>query len=338
MASAMGVGCNLGGFFDVNGHDTSSVTVYPVLQAFAAKGFKSVRIPVTWYPDYLGGACQMDDPKFMSQLTASVKYAASLGLIVMINCQNETWMYNSYNSAKWMMLWKRIAGAFDFLPQGGAVFETLNQPQGVFGDVIRGTQNDAAAVALCQKMNADAYAAIRSVNSTRVVALTVNNMQSVASAAVVYPVMASFPGAGTDPYLMVTFHYYDPWSFCGQDGSNTVYTSQSKPNYAMDMDNVRSMNALSTWKYSLKYSGLGLGITEFGVGDSLASGRRNTDIVRHFYGDVVLGCVGNSIVPMAWNDCSATSWYGLSSLPGEVQPSGAVVWTYGIADMLVASK
>jgi endoglucanase len=338
IVNRMQVGCNLGQFFETVDHDTSAATVFPVLKAFADKGFRSVRIPVTWYPAQLNGACQLDNPAFMAQLDAAVHYASHVGLAVMLNAHSENWMYTGYDgsavlNAKWSALWQRIAQHYKHLRQCNTVFELMNEPQGVLGQSSNGTASSASALQLCRQMNSVACAAIRSVDSTRIIALCVNDYQSMSQCAAVFPTLASFPGGGADRYLMMSVHYYTPWTFCGNTGSNAVYLNQANPTVAMTTAVERAMTALITWKSRVDYPRLALAVTEYGVGDSTASGRRNTDIVRYFYHSTTAACRSRGILPMVWNDSSQQSWFGLSTLAAET--GGTVQWLYGLADSVV---
>ena len=56
-------------------------------------------------------------------------------------------------------------------------------------------------------------------NVTRVIAVAPNGQGNQSMLDKVYPGPADLPGGGQDPYLMVTVHTYDPWNFCGQDGT-----------------------------------------------------------------------------------------------------------------------
>jgi endoglucanase len=333
-----GTGCNLGEFFERVDHDRSAATVSPIVKAYADAGFKSIRIPVTWYPPELNGSCQLSNPTFMSELDNAIWYSNSLGMGVVLNCHFESWLYNSYDGSqaykgKFWSLWQAIATHYNGIAQNMLIFETLNEPQAKLGDFALGNQNDPNALNFCRQVNQVAYDGIRTVSKTRIVCLTVNGMQSICQAQQVYPTSGSFPSGGTDPYMMLSVHCYVPWSFCGDQGTNGVYLGQGDPYHSMWSDMEVLLNGLANWKQSLNYPNLALAMTEFGVGDSQRTGRRNSDLVRAYYRTAVCACKKRGILPMVWNDCAEGSWFGLSSLPSET--GNVVQWVYGIKDAVL---
>jgi len=336
MIAKCGNGINLGLFFEMNGHDCSASTVSPILKAYADKGFKSVRIPVTYFPALLNGACRLDDPVFMQKLDNAVYYSVSLGMTVMLNAHFENWLYDNYDgsaafNSKFWGLWRRIATRYNNIAQGNLVFETLNEPHANLGNFDRNNQNDPNALLFTRAVNKVAFDGIRSVNKTRIIVLTVNGMQAICQAQQVYPNIASFPMSGTDKYLMVACHSYTPWSdFCGESANNNYYLQQPNPFAAQYNDINNLINQLTSWRNGLNYPSLGVAMTEFGVGDKWNSGRRNTAIVSNYYRMTGQMCRAAGILPMAWNDCSQSSWFGLSTLPSET--NGTVQWIYGLAN------
>src|SRR6476646_2654240 len=146
-----GSGCNAGGLFEMQNHDTGANTVSPILKAMSDKGFKHVRIPVTWYPENLNGTCRLDDPIFMKNLDNAVYYANYLGLGIILNCHFEAWFYDHYDGSqalkdKFWLLWQRIAKRYDNIKQIDLIFETLNELQGNLGDWNRNNCNDPTAL------------------------------------------------------------------------------------------------------------------------------------------------------------------------------------------------
>lgn len=331
-----GTGICLGNFFDVQDHDTSPDTVSPILQAYSQKGFKSVRISVTWYPQWLNGACRLDDSTFMQHLDSAIYYSVYLGMCVVLNLHNEFWCYNGYDDSPAMNgkvwnLWNRIAKRYQGISQNNLIYETLNEPQAALGDWTRNNVNDPTALNLCRRVNRVAFDGIRNVEKTRVIMLTCNGLQSICQAGAVYPNIQSFPMGGADQYLMLSAHDYVPFDqFCGENGQNSYYLNRTNPYGDQYTDINNLLTGFATWKAGLNYPSLALAITEFGVGDRNNSGRRDTDIVRNFYRMTAQLCRQKGILPMAWNDCSQSSWFGMSTLPSET--GGTVQWLYGLAN------
>lgn len=338
IVSKFGTGCNLGLFFETVGHDRSSATVSPLISALHSKGFGCIRIPVTWYPASLAGACVLNDSTFMGQLDNAIYYTVSLGMGVILDAHFETWLYDTYDGTsaydnKFYALWLNIANRYSSIAQNALVFEILNEPQLALGDFASNNFNNSTTLALCRQIIAVGFNAVRAVSATRVVVLPVNAFQSIAQLSAVYPTASSFPGGGQDQYLMVAFHSYVPVSFCSYTGLNSVYLNQIDAYGALKAQVDGLLDQVVAWKASLYYPSLGIALTEFGAGDSQNTGRRNSDIVRAYYRCTALGCVARGIMPVVWNDCSQTSYYGMSTLPSET--AGVVQFQSGLADALL---
>lgn len=339
MVQRMGNGINLGGFFEMQNHDCSAATVSPVLKAFADKGFKSVRIVVTWYPDSLNGACRLDDPVFMKNLDNAIWYSASLGMCVILNSHFENWIHDHYDGSqaikdKFWGLWVKIVKRYQSISQHDLVFEVLNEPSHMLGGWDWNNCNDSVALDRCRSIIRTGFDGIRSVSKDRVIMLPVNGMQSICQCQQVYGSVQNIPMCGADQYLMIAVHAYVPWSsFCGENATNDFYLKQNDPYHAMWVDIDNLLSGLCNWKNSLNYPSLALALTETGVGDANNSGRRNTDIVRSYYRMMADACRRRGIAPMAWNDCSKTSWFGMSTLAQET--NGQVQWLYGLADAFI---
>lgn len=160
LAAALGVGINLGCRFEDPINPTSFDSVKRALDAIFAKGFRHVRIPVTWIS---GQSNKLDNAKFVGELRAAMDYAISLGLKVIVNAHHEKWLLEQYDGSdamtdKFKQLWARIATLFRGLRDKDVVYEVLNEPRAKFGD------GDAAAtdacIALTRKINKAGYDAI----------------------------------------------------------------------------------------------------------------------------------------------------------------------------------
>lgn len=86
-----------------------------IFNAYAAAGFKSVRIPVTWtqYTDAQGNIA----PFWLARVKQVVDYARAAGLYVIINIHNDSWVIPDFAhqadaNAKMKSYWKQIATYF----------------------------------------------------------------------------------------------------------------------------------------------------------------------------------------------------------------------------------
>jgi aryl-phospho-beta-D-glucosidase BglC (GH1 family) len=195
----LGTGINLGNTLDA---PTEGAWAAPAQEsyfaAYKAAGFTSVRIPVTWDQHFGTSYPYTIDPSFLSRVRQVVGWATSRGLAAVVDAHHESWLKNNYGGqiGRFESLWTQISTAFSDLPPTVA-FEILNEPQGSMTD---GNVND---------MNARILAIIRRTNPTRVVIIGGNNMNSLNK------LTDNSLAIPDDPYVIATYHDYNPWSFCG---------------------------------------------------------------------------------------------------------------------------
>jgi endoglucanase len=304
----MRVGFNLGNTFDSHQNSTALKDIRPLIDFYRSAGMRHVRIPVTWVGTIADrqGQINFDHPRFR-QLQAAVDYALAQDLIVIINTHHEHWLKDNYDGSEsfdnaFYALWKGIAEKFkDYSPN--LVFEILNEPEKAFGDwsgPIRPT--NPQALAFTRRINENGWKAIRETggpNKTRVVMVGTNGQGNQSMLPAVYPTAASLPGSGQDRSLMITVHTYDPWDFCGQDGSN-----QNAPAIAAIKEPIRKVAAHS------RQLGVPVNYGEFGVGRNRRPDERDTDLVRNYYQTVKTTALAEGMSVTPWDD---QGWFGLTS-------------------------
>ena len=110
LTADMGPGWNLGNTLDAHGTSASGLSTETVwgnpltTEAMILKikeaGFKTVRIPVTWY-QHIGGAPDYTiDPAWLSRVQEVVNYAFDNGLYVIINTHHDSkvWLATTYSN------------------------------------------------------------------------------------------------------------------------------------------------------------------------------------------------------------------------------------------------
>lgn len=326
----MGSGINIGNTFDLNSRDTSPANFKRTLDAYKQMGLTNIRIPVTWMDGYGGdhladenGNVNFDHPRFL-ELEQNINYAIEQGFYVTINAHHEHWLFDSYDGSSaintvFTTLWTDIANHFKEYPQQ-LIFEVLNEPQGNFGEwggeVAPG---DPTGIALTRQINEVGYNAIRVTggdNETRIIQVGVNGMGNHSQLDDVYPTPNLLPGGGTDAYLMIQVHTYDPWSFCGQDGSNSEY-----PGEATVINSIKSVTAhANTLGVPLNYG-------EWGVGRNARPQERNTDLVRNHYKSLNAIIIAEGAASTVWED---GGWFGLIEIVG-----GNVAYTHNILPFMM---
>jgi endoglucanase len=316
----MGPGFNLGNTFD-NGINTATLTsVKPIIDIFKNAGMKHVRIPVTWmdrFPanDHLAdanGNLNKQNARFI-ELVKVIDYAISLDLYVVINTHHEHWLKDFYDGSttfdtKFSTLWNSISMHFkDYSHK--LIFEVLNEPEGTLGEWDgNGPFPDPTsniALSNTRKVNKVGYDAIRNSggkNTTRLVMISTNAQGNEAMIEEVYPSKATLPGIGADKYLSIQVHSYNPWSFCGQTGSNAAFPGNST-----------FENAIKKVGDHSRLLDVPVNYGEFGVGRDTNAAERNTDIVRGYYKTFATTSLAQNMSYSVWCD---RGWFGLINATG----------------------
>ena len=166
----------------------------------ARAGFDTVRIPVRWdlktakYPPYA------IEPALMQRVIDVVGQAQNAGLGVVLDVHHYRALMaevNQKEAERFLAIWAQISQAFAAAPPT-VYFELLNEPT----DADMGELNTLFAQAL---------QIIRRTNPTRAVIMGGNGWNSIDTLGDV-----RFP---RDPYLVATYHDYDPHNFTHQGAS-----------------------------------------------------------------------------------------------------------------------
>jgi len=169
-------------------------------------GYKSVRIPVR-FSTHLG-ADNVVNPAWLQRVSDVVDMARSLGLYAIVDMHHD---YGTFGAgfrdnpdgaiAKFTKVWKQIAVKLrDKDPR--VLFEVINEP----GGAVEGDVNDLTP-AQNNQLNAAVVAAIRGtggINASRCVVCPLKWTSTTYAQDMALP---------ADDNLIVTFHYYTPWSF-----------------------------------------------------------------------------------------------------------------------------
>jgi len=317
----MGRGINLGNVYDYDsGNDDSFEASSTIIDLFADRGFRNVRIPVTW------GDAFNASSKLTAVVTDVVQYALSKGLYVVLNTHHERWLKDQYNNSayyndRFTALWTGIATHFANASKR-LIFEILNEPDGAMGGWGPEDANpyENASLALTRAANEVGYWAVRNVSQERIILLMPNGMGNQDLVRHVYPTRSSLPGQGSDPYLGVTVHTYDPWEFCGETGQNSQFSSA----FAMQNFMRKVYEGLADWFYDVQ---IPLHIGEYGLGRiGNFTEQRDTDMARTYYKYVTNVFALNGWPSTVWGD---QGWFGIVSNFTFVNGlAGAVLSTY----------
>jgi aryl-phospho-beta-D-glucosidase BglC (GH1 family) len=312
---AMGTGFNLGNTFDVTANSTIPETIRPIIDLYYAAGMRHVRIPVTWMENINGstlananGILNVQHPRFI-QLQAVIQYALDKKMYVVLNTHHEHWLKDYYDGSAaadsvFTNLWRGIATQFKN-SSDHLIFDVLNEPEGAMGTFGGAVDpSSARALALTRQINYVGYKAIRETgggNATRIIMVEPNGQGNQSQMAKVYPAKASLPGGGSDQYLAMQVHTYDPWAFCGQTGKNTAWPGSSAISGPIDAVALHA-----------QLLGVPVNYGEFGVGRTTNTDR-NVDVVREYYRTVRLATASHQMSATVWDD---RGWFGLVGLNG----------------------
>jgi len=314
----MGAGFNLGNTFDNGINQTTFVSIKPIIDLYKNAGMKHVRIPTTWMDRFdsnladANGNVNFNHPRFL-ELVQVIDYAISLDMYVVLNAHHEHWLKDNYDGTpaydtKFQALWTGIATYFKDYPNN-LIFEVLNEPDGNLGENDGNgpfpDATDPTALSYTRKVNKIGYDAIRAIggnNATRIVMVGTNGQGNALNIEEVYPNKASLPGEGTDKYLAIQVHSYNPWAFCGETGSNAAFPGT--PFIENGIQDVRV--------HSIKLN-VPINYGEFGVGRSTNTAERNTDLVRGYYKTFADATLGQHMSYSVWDD---RGWFGLVNSSG----------------------
>lgn len=256
-AEAMGRGFNLGQMFENTQHPRTFEAAMAKIDAYYERGFRNVRIPITWTEE-VGGDRLVDDPTVgnvdrehprLAVIERIVDAALSKPeLYVVINAHHEHTLKTEARSAVLQRLWQDISDIFGNRSHR-LLFEILNEPHK--------EDTTAMAPADLRNMTGLAYDAIRAVNPERIIVIGGNQWFGAHEVPAVWTSLEEV-GGGEDPYVMATFHHYDPWSFSGSDQGSYddpwTETQLSSP-----------METMEEWAESVG-NGMPVYIGEWGVG------------------------------------------------------------------------
>ena len=292
-AAAMGMGFNLGQMFESDQHAPTLELAAPKIDAYYARGFRVVRIPVTWTEAINGTS--MADPATgqldhegarLHALEQVVDYALSKpGLFVVLNAHHETRLKDENRAAVLEGLWADISETFAGRDHR-LVFEILNEPHL--------SNKDPMPAENLRAMTGGAYRAIRAVDAHRIVLIGGNQWFGADEMAKSWPDLNEV-GSGFDPYVMATFHHYDPWTFNGDHQGD----------YADPWTDANIRNPMQTMADWAKTTGGGMPvfIGEWGIGWQSRFTTMNCNNIRLWYSKFQSANAASMGMPTAvWDD------------------------------------
>ncbi|MEJ2854072.1 MULTISPECIES: cellulase family glycosylhydrolase [unclassified Saccharothrix] len=213
--AAMQPSWNLGNSLDAIPNETAwgnPPATKALFDAIRAKGFRSVRIPVTWSNAQSTTAPYTIDPAYLARVEEVVEAALAAGHYVVLNVHHDSWQWISKMAddhdavrARFDSTWQQIATTFRDAPRR-LLFESVNEPQ--FDNAT-----DAQKKQFLDELNTSFHTLVRGSgggNATRVLVLP--TLGTTPSQTLMEDLLATIERL-RDPQLAATVHFYGFWPF-----------------------------------------------------------------------------------------------------------------------------
>ncbi|MEA4999993.1 MAG: glycoside hydrolase family 5 protein [Candidatus Limiplasma sp.] len=261
----------------------------PMLNAIAKAGFRTVRLPVTWF-EHMDASGNID-PAWMTRVQTVVDGALAAGLCVIVNAHHDPWYQPTPDNlskaeATLRIVWRQIAEHFaDY--DDRLLFEGMNEPRllGAESEWIGGTPEARDGL---NRLNDAFVQTVRGSgghNSTRYLLLPTY------AASVREDALGSF-AATADARIMVSVHLYAPYDFALNASGTAAWSLAS----AADTKEIRDAFHSLYWLFVRK--GIPVVITEFGAMD-----KHNTE-ARAAWATFVTQLAKQAHIPYVWWDTS----------------------------------
>lgn len=227
----MKAGWNLGNSLESDYNETywgNPAITKEMIDAIAAKGFKTIRIPVRWDDNYSDPSTYTVSKAYMDRVEEVVNYALSNDMYVIINVHhNDLQTKISYDrqeiekiKEELKALWKQIAERFREYGDR-LIFEVNNEPRS--GEDWTGNSDYYNYINECNEAARSAIRAVGGNNSRRLVSL---------------PTYCASPDSEkvngwkkpeeTDDMIAVSVHAYLPWDFAYEADGHTNWTDNDR--------------------------------------------------------------------------------------------------------------
>jgi endoglucanase len=293
----MGAGFNLGNTFEGDQNPSSFENSKLKIDAYYAKGFRSLRIPITWtenvdgnrLADPLTGVVNRNNPR-LAEIVSTIDYALTLeGLYVVINAHHEYGLKDNSGSRSAVLarIWADVTDMLgDRSPR--LLFQLLNEPHASVNN--GGAAMPAADLRL---MSGKAYDKIRAVNPQRIIIIGGDQWFGAHELERAWPNLDAV-GGGQDEYVMASFHHYSPWEFAGEDGNHGMNWTDAMLQEPFDI--------ASAWASSVG-GGMPIYVSEWGVGWQKQKPAMQCNNIRKWYQEMHYTAATAHHYPTAvWDD------------------------------------
>ena len=244
LVAEMGVGWNLGNSFDVISRDKTlwgnPLPSKAIIDAVSERGFKTLRIPITWGFHQRADAPYTIEPGYLSQIKQVVDYGFHNRMHVIVNVHHDNeWVRPNAEEAEETLarlssLWTQVSTYFQAY-NDSLIFETLNEPrlEGIPEEWSGRTAEGRAFINDFHKAAVDAIRATGGNNEKRHIMIPTWAASTVPSA------MDDLIIPNDDPKIIISLHSYFPWQFAGE-ASISWGSAQDKTDLEGELDRIRS--------------------------------------------------------------------------------------------------
>ncbi len=259
----------------------------------AAKGFKTVRLPVRFSGHASAFAPYTIDAAFMNRVVEVVDMARAANLRVIMDMHNfdELMSDPTANTARFSGLWKQIATRFSGYDDN-LWFEMMNEPH-----------KNLTHTNLLSVLN-PALAEIRSSNPTRKVVIGGESWSGINA-------LSTLP-LPEDQYIIATFHYYDPFNFTHQGATWVVPSPPLGVTFGSVADREQLAKDVQKVKDYMARTGRPVFMGEYGAHDTISLPERAAyyKAVHDAYTPAKIdGCVWAYTNTFPMRDQATGSWH-----------------------------
>ncbi len=302
LLSKLNVGWNLGNTLDSHGKKGVDVETYwgnpkttqEMIDAIAAQGFNTIRIPVT-YANHIGAAPNyLIDPAWLERVKEVVDYAYNANMYVIIDTHHEPdfWLVPDKSkldtvSDELCSIWKQVAECFKDYDEK-LIFEGMNEPRtkGTAGEWNGGTDPERGAVNLLNKAFVETVRACGGYNEKRLLIICpyANSVSDRSFRSFMIP---------DDDMIAVAVHMYTPYLFT-YDPEGSIFE------WNITMRNEIRSQLLTVKSYFLN-KGVPVIITEFGAVHKTNGDGDNTEDILEWLEDY-MGLLNDYGIKCVWWD------------------------------------
>ncbi|MFF1478463.1 cellulase family glycosylhydrolase [Streptomyces sp. NPDC058301] len=221
---------NLGNTLDAIPDETSwgnPLTTKALIDHIPAEGFRSIRIPVSWYPHQSETAPYTIDAAYMKRVKQVVDWALEDGLYVDLNVHHDSWKWVADIStnhdgvmARFNSTWRQIATTFKNEPSK-LLLESINEP--VFNNAT-----DAQKTQYLNELNTSFHSIVRESGGKNKDRLLILPTQGGSGTQPLMDDLSKTINSLHDRNLVATVHYYSFWPFSVNVAGYTTYTADTR--------------------------------------------------------------------------------------------------------------